>query len=99
MSTDAPLDRLPQRQINFSQALIALKQGEKLTRVGWNAPHQFVYLVPAASYAAQTPAAKERFGEMVPYRAYFALVTAQNDVATWQPTPSDVLADDWKVLR
>lgn len=84
--------------IDFSQALIALKQGEKLTRVSWNGPNQFVYLVPPNSYKAQTPAARERFGEMVPYRAYFALVTAQNDVATWAPSASDVLAIDWKVV-
>ena len=84
--------------LDFSEALALIKQGEKLTRVTWNAPGQFVYLVPANSYAAQTPAAFDRFGDMVPYRAYFALVTAQNDVATWQPTVSDCLADDWKVI-
>ena len=44
----------------------------------------FVYYVPAASYPPATDIMKEAFGgENVPYRAYLALKTAQNDVATW----------------
>lgn len=86
--------------VDFGQALIALKAGKRITREGWNARGQFVYYVPAASYPVQTGAAKEHFGEgaMVPYRAYLALKTAADDVATWVPTVSDVLAEDWLVL-
>lgn len=63
-------------------------------------PRMFAYIVPAASYPAQTGAAKQHFGEnaMVPYRAYWALKTAQEDVATWTPSGSDTLADDWCIL-
>ena len=85
--------------LTFGAALECLKDGAKVTRAGWNGPGQFVYLVPPASYKAQTDAARERFGELVPYRAYFALVTAQNDVATWVPSVSDILATDWRVLE
>lgn len=58
----------------------------------------FAYIVPAASYPAQTEAAKETFGELVPYRAYWALKTAQNDIAMWSPSGSDSLAEDWFIL-
>lgn len=63
-------------------------------------PRMFAYIVPAASYPAQTGAAKAHFGEngMVPYRAYWALKTAQDDVATWTPSGSDTLAEDWVIL-
>lgn len=86
--------------LNFGQALSALKEGYRVARVGWNGAGMFAYLVPAARYPAQTGAAKATFGEkaMVPYRAYLALKTAQGDVATWSPSCSDVLADDWVVL-
>lgn len=83
----------------FGGALAALKAGATVSRTGWNGTGMFVYLVPAASYPAQTGAAKAHFGEgaMVPYRAYLALKTAQGDVATWAPSCSDVLAEDWEV--
>jgi hypothetical protein len=35
---------------------------------------------------------------MVPYRAYWALKTAQNDVAPWAPSGSDSLAEDWELV-
>jgi hypothetical protein len=49
-----------------------------------------------AKYPAQTQAIKGQFtDDMVPYREYWALKTAQNDIAVWQPSGSDSLANDW----
>ena len=88
------------RNLNFGQAIEAAKQGKKIAREGWNGNGMFAYIVPAQSYPAQTEIAKNHFGEnaMVPYRAYWALKTAQEDVATWAPSGSDTLAEDWIVL-
>jgi Protein of unknown function (DUF2829) len=85
---------------SFSAALVVLKDGGRVARSGWNGNGMFAYLVPAASYPVQTGAAKAHFGEgsLVPYRAYLALKTAQEDVATWVPSVSDVLAEDWYAL-
>lgn len=87
--------------MTFGQALEVLKSGFKVARLGWNGAGQFVYLVPAASYPARTDVAKEHFGAdaMVPYRAYLALKTTQGDVATWAPSCSDVLTQDWCVVE
>ena len=87
--------------MNFGKALELLKSGMKVARIGWNGIGMFAYLVPAASYLAQTRVAKEHFGDgaMVPYRAYLALKTAQGDIATWAPSCSDVLAEDWVVVE
>lgn len=84
-------------RFSFGEAIQRLKLGKPVTRVGWNGPGMFVYMVPAASYPAQTGVAKECFGEdaMVPYRAYLALKTTNGDIATWAPSCSDALADDW----
>lgn len=86
--------------LNFGQAIEAAKKGKKVTREGWNGSGMFAYIVPANSYPAQTGVAKEYFGEnsMVPYRAYWALKTAQEDVAMWSPSGSDSLAEDWIIL-
>lgn len=88
-------------QLNFGQAIAALKLGKKVTREGWNGKGMFLYLVPANSYPAQTGAAKEYWGEkaMVPYRAYIAMKTAQEDVVCWTASQSDVLAEDWTIIE
>ncbi len=59
----------------------------------------FAYIVPANIYPAQTEVAIQTFGQLVPYRSYWALKTAQNDIATWSPSGSDSLAEDWMVVE
>lgn len=86
--------------MNFGGAIEAMKSGCKVARKGWNGHGQFAYYVPPASYPAQTGVAQAHFGEsaMVPYRGYLALKTAQEDVATWAPSCSDALAEDWVIV-
>lgn len=92
--TEASVDCL-----TFGQALEAAKAGRKIARKGWNGSGMFAYIVPANSYPAQTEVIKGVFeNDMVPYREYWALKTVQNDVATWSPSGSDTLANDWEIV-
>ena len=89
-----------QENLNFGQAIEAAKQGKKVARNGWNGANMFAYIIPANSYPASTQAMKDYFkGELVPYRAYWALKTAQEDIATWTPSGSDTLAEDWIIVN
>lgn len=83
----------------FEWALAKLKAGFALKRTGWNGEGQFTYMVPPASYPAQTGVAKQHFGEgsLVPYQGYFALKNAQGSVAVWFPSVGDLLATDWAI--
>lgn len=85
---------------DFGAALNALKAGARIARTGWNGKGMFVYLVPAASYPAQTGAAKAHFGDgsLVPYNAYLAIKNIDETVSTWVPSVNDVLADDWSII-
>lgn len=87
--------------MTFGDAIVMLKAGKRVARAGWNGAGQFVYMVPAASYPAQTGAAKSHFGEnaMVPYGPYFALKGTSGQVNTWVPSISDSLAEDWTVVE
>jgi len=85
--------------LDFGEAVRLLKDGKRLSRAGWNGKGMWLYYVPAASYPAQTPTARGRFGEMVPYRAYIAMVTVDNDVVPWVASQTDVLAEDWSVVN
>lgn len=84
----------------FGDALTALHRGDRVARVGWNGKGMFLYLVPANSYPAQTGAAKAYWGEnaLVPYGAYIAMKTAQENVVPWLASQTDILANDWIVL-
>lgn len=94
--------------MNFGEAIALLKDGAKVGRAGWNGKAMFLYYVPANSYPAQTDVAKEYWGAkqaetdasvpMVPYGAYIAMKTAQENVVPWLASQTDVLAEDWENL-
>ena len=95
--------------MNFQNALNALEVGHKVGRTGWNGKGMWLYLVPANSYPAQTDAAKEYWKDkdtgtaesgvpLVPYGAYIAMKTAQENVVPWLASQTDILAKDWEIL-
>jgi len=85
-------------------AVEAMKKGAKIARTGWNGAGMSVYYVPAANCKATTLVALATWCTtgMVPYRACMALKTADGAVAvavaTWAPSGSDCLADDWVLV-
>ncbi len=90
----------PSGSMSFGMATEAARMGCKVARSGWNGTKMFAYIVPTGVYPAQTDMIKDHFpNDMVPYREYWALKTAQDDIATWAPSGSDSLADDWCVVE
>lgn len=86
--------------MNFGEALENLKAGKKVARTGWNGKNMFLYYVPAAAYPPCTDTAREAFGgNNVPYGAYIAMKTAQNNVVPWLASQTDMLAEDWKIVE
>lgn len=94
-----PLPPAPDGE-GFGTALEALEAGYCIARKGWNGKGLFVYLVPAASYPAQTGAAKAYFGDdaLVPYSPYMALKGADGKISTWAPSGNDALTKDWIIV-
>ena len=91
----------PTEGLTFGLAIEALKKGLKVSRAGWNGKGMFLYFVGADSYPVKTEAAKSHFGSnsMVPYRAYIAMKTVDNDVVPWVASQTDVLAEDWSIVE
>lgn len=98
--------------MSFGHAIVALKEGHRVARSGWNGKGMFLYYVPANSYPAQTDIAKQYWRDrqppraentvgpiMVPYGAYIAMKTAQENVVPWLASQTDVLADDWMIVE
>lgn len=90
-------------QLGFSEALVALKAGQKIARSGWNGKGMFLYYVPENKYPAARNTLNTLDGlfedNLVPYAAYIAMKTAQDNVIPWLASQTDVLAEDWCVLN
>lgn len=87
-----------EKGLDFSEALQALKAGKAVARAGWNGKGMFLYMVPPATYKAQTLVAKALFGEDVPYGAYTAMKTADGNVVPWLCSQTDQYATDWEIV-
>ena len=98
----SPLSRSG-REMSFGQAVHYARQGCKVARLAWNGAKMFAYIVPANKYSVdgnpKSPVKGMFPDDMVPYREYWALKTAQNDIAMWSPSGSDSLAYDWYIVE
>lgn len=84
--------------MNFGEAIAVMKAGIPICRTGWNGKGMFLYYVPENMYPPVTDVAKARFGgNPVPYRAYIAMKTVDEDVVPWVASQTDILANDWMV--
>lgn len=85
---------------DFGQALHFLKYGYKVARKGWNGKGMFLYYVAEGVYPARMPVIQGCFeNDQVPYGAYIAMKTAQGNVVPWLASQTDMLAEDWEVVK
>lgn len=93
----------PTDAMTFGLVIEALKQGSKCAREGWNGKGMFIYYVPANKYPASGNKLNTMAGvfedDMVPYGAYIAMKTAQNNVIPWLASQTDMLAEDWQIVE
>lgn len=95
----------PTKNLDFSQALLRLKEGYKVARSGWNGSGMFAVLSPGFKdlpsdkfFNKHLGAFATSIGGTMDVRPAFMLKTAQNDVAYWIPSGSDILAEDWEIV-
>ena len=95
--------------MDFSQALVELKAGNKLSREGWNGKGMFIVMMSGFKLPPYNTQGTDRkvndrtakfIGEDQPLdsQPYIAMYTAQK---TWQPgwlaSQADLFAEDWGV--
>lgn len=87
--------------LDFGEALRALKQGLKVARSGWNGNNMFLYLVPGSKFKVDREPLLSIYdhGVEITYRPHIDLKTADGSIATWSPSGSDALAEDWIILQ
>jgi hypothetical protein len=87
--------------MNFGQALKALKNGQKVERSGWNGKGMFLFLVPGSTFKVSRAPLLEIYAEgtEISYQPHIDMKTAQDTVVPWLASQSDVLAEDWQISQ
>jgi hypothetical protein len=95
------------QNLNFGQAIEALKQGKRVARQGWNGKNMFLFLLPAGIVpvkAIHDPALREVIEKEVGGETFEALgsirmFTADKKILTgWLASQTDMLSEDWVIL-
>lgn len=86
--------------MNFSDALIAIKEGKRIRRSGWNGKGMFLFLVAGSQFKVNREPLLSILGEdtVVTYHAHIDMMTAQGYVVPWLASQSDLLDDDWEIV-
>lgn len=86
--------------MNFGQALEALKEGKRVARAGWNGKNMFLFLVPGSNFRVNREPLMSIMGEgaEVTYRPHIDMKDAEGKVVPWLASQSDMLADDWWIV-
>jgi uncharacterized protein (DUF1919 family) len=97
------------KNLNFGQAIEALKAGKRVARTGWNGKGLFIFMqIPSEINEDVVPkmqslpqSVKDEFarrGGSITYSNQMALVNPNNSINGWAPSSSDTLAEDWTIL-
>lgn len=93
--------------LNFGQALEALKKGKRVSRQGWNGKRMFLFLLPAGTVptkaihdqALREVIESEIGGETFEALGSIRMFTADKKILTgWLASQTDLLSEDWEIL-
>lgn len=87
--------------MDFGTALAALKAGQRVRRAGWNGKDMFLFLVPGSTFAVSRPPLLGIYpeGTVINYCPHTDMKTADGSIVPWLASQTDILAEDWEVLR
>lgn len=82
--------------LNFGQAIEALKAGKSVSRVGWNGKKMHLYLEDMLSFTIKAGVFK---GQRRQYEPVIVMFTAQETHQPgWLASQADILAEDWGIV-
>lgn len=86
-----------EKQFDFSTALLYLRQGRRVARLGWNGKDMFLFLVPGSTFKVNRAPLLGIYpeGTEIQYHGHIDMRTAQGYVVPWVASQADLLADDW----
>ena len=90
-----------QNNLTFGQAIEEMKAGNKVARAGWNGANMFLYLVSGSRFKVNRAPLNTIYSEgtEVDYRSHIDMKTAQGDLVPWCASQSDILSEDWLIVK
>lgn len=92
--------------LNFGDAIKALKDGKKVARKGWNGKNMWLWLKPAVTIKSEwckDPMLKEIVdanGGETEALGTICMKTADNKILTgWLASQTDMLCEDWVIVE
>lgn len=97
-------------ELNFGQAIEALKQGKLVTRNGWNGKGMFITkqvpsnisldIIPKMQSLPQSAkdALLER-NQSISYQNQMLIIDSNGIANSWVPSSSDCFAEDWIIIE
>lgn len=82
--------------MTFSEALLELKRGRRVSREGWNGKGMWLILVAADEYEITMPIVPK--GAEYPWAGlapWIGMKTADSKLVPWLASQTDILANDW----
>lgn len=90
--------------MDFGTALDAVKVGHKIARTGWNGKGMFVVLqkgypdgIGINKNTAEATGIPE--GTVCTFDPYLMMYTAQGSFVPWLVSQTDLLKDDWNIVK
>ena len=84
--------------MNFGEALRHLKEGEKLSREGWNGKNQYIELATNISYETLNGKIVNAQHDAIGNKA-IAFVGTSGIQLGWLASQADMLAEDWFIFE
>ena len=94
--TDVKLSAYKVEMLSFSQALEAMKQGECVSRIGWNGKGMYIYITSAKILKKQVFSGEGP--DPLVNSTFIAMKTVTGHVMPWLANHSDLLSEDWYVV-
>lgn len=86
--------------MDFGDALVNVKAGNRVAREGWNGKDMFIFLVPGSSFEVNRPPLLGIYveGTVIDYHAHIDMKTVDGSVVPWLASQDDMLCEDWVVV-
>lgn len=87
--------------MDFGAALHEVRCGARVAREGWNGKGMFIFLVPGSNFTVNRPPLLGIYpeGTEIKYHAHIDMRTATGEIVPWLASQTDLLAEDWQVVR
>lgn len=87
--------------MDFSKALLELKEGKRVSREGWNGKGMFLFLVQGSNFIVNREPLLSILGEgsQATYRPHIDMKDAEGKIVPWLASQTDLLSNDWGIVE